>query len=58
MNEMSYESTAEYFASFSNACNALIAGTNTPLDNLIWLQALSETWVKQSLADVAEKQQS
>ena len=53
---MGYESTAEYFASFSNACNALIAGTNTPIDNLIWLQALSETWVKQSLADVAEKQ--
>ena len=43
----------EYAEALLDATLALDRGDSTPQQNLIWLQALSEMWVRQSMSEVS-----
>ncbi len=43
----------EYAEALLDATLALDRGDSTPQQNLIWLQALSEMWVRQSRSEVS-----
>jgi hypothetical protein len=43
----------EYAEALLDATLAIDQGTSTPQQNLIWLQALSEMWVRQSREEVS-----
>ena len=43
----------EYVDALREATLAIDQGTPTPQQNLIWLQALSEMWVRQSRSEVS-----
>jgi hypothetical protein len=43
----------EYAEALLDATLAIDQGTSTPQQNLIWLQALSEMWVRQSRSEVS-----
>ncbi len=45
----------EYASALLDATVALDEGTATPAQNLIWLQALSEMWVRQSREEVSTR---
>jgi hypothetical protein len=53
--EQTMETITPYMEALADATEALENGTSTPSQNLIWLQALSEMWVRES---VAQTQQS
>ena len=43
----------EYAEALLDATLAIDQGTSTPQQNLIWLQALSEMWVRESREEVS-----
>ena len=43
----------EYAEALLDATEAIDEGRSTPQQNLIWLQALSEMWVRQSRSEVS-----
>lgn len=43
----------DYAEALFVATQAIDSGNSTPQQNLIWLQALSETWVRQSRSEVS-----
>ena len=43
----------DYAEALFVATLAIDSGNSTPQQNLIWLQALSEMWVRQSMDDVS-----
>ena len=43
----------EYAEALLDATEAMDEGRSTPQQNLIWLQALSEMWVRQSRSEVS-----
>ncbi len=45
----------EYASALFDATVALDEGTATPAQSLIWLQALSEMWVRQSREEVSTR---
>jgi hypothetical protein len=49
-NEQTMETLTPYMTALADATEALENGTSTPTQNLIWLQALSEMWARESVA--------
>ena len=45
----------EYAEALLDATEAIDEGRSTPQQNLIWLQALSEMWVRQSRSEVSTR---
>ncbi len=49
-NEQTMETLTPYMMALADATEAIDNGTATQAQNLIWLQALSEMWARESVA--------